>query len=93
MDPHKLLNKNPISVTIIVKNPHDAYEIAHMYITDILHQKPDEAPWKLDEWRRTLRGSTELYFLFPLTTRRTRFMKDIFKNGYQYYVYERKEGA
>lgn len=93
MDSRKLLGLNQISVTLIVKDPNDAYEIAHLYITDILRQNPKEAPWKLDEWRRSLKGSTELYFLFPIAPRRTKFLKRVFKEGYQYTVFERKDGG
>lgn len=87
------LTPNPISLTLEICRPNDAYEIAHKYLTEVLHENPDKAPWKLDEWRKSLSGTTELYLLFPLATRRTKFLKEIARTDWGYEIFTNPGGA
>lgn len=88
-----ILNPHPISVTLTAQTPDDAYEIAHRYIYDILHEDPEGAPWHLINWRSKLRGAVELYLLFPLTTRRRKFLKEITNARMQFVIFENPDGV
>lgn len=73
-----------ITVTLIAETAADAYGIAWIYYESM---RVDKAPWDLNEWRKSLKGPVELYFIFPMTTRRNRFLKEIEKEGYKYTLF------
>ena len=92
-----ILTPHPISVTLIAETPDDAYEIAYRWVCDILHEDPDRVPWNLINWRSTLvsrkQRFVELYLLFPLKTKLTRFMRELAKSAIQYRIFENKNGV
>lgn len=92
-----VLSPHPISVTLIVETPDDAYEIAYRWVCDILHEDPQRVPWNLINWRSLLvarkQYPVELYLLFPLTTRRIKFMNELKKSDIHYKVFENPNGV
>lgn len=81
----KLSPKNE-TVTLVAKTPEDAYAIAWIYF-ELFCGSEDTAPWDLDMWRRTLRGQTELYFIFKTEKQRGRFLREIAKSNYEYMIF------
>ena len=79
------LSEHMITVTLRAATSADAYGIAWVYYEDM---RIDKAPWDLNEWRKSLSGPVELYFVFPIVPRRTKFLKKIQAEGYQFDILE-----